>query len=158
MTVRPAHSRRIEAGLSDYLLDYSQEAAVKADLDIEPEGQALSNNFRLNIINGVAGSGKTLILLYRLRLLYRLYPHKRYLVLTHNEPLSRDLEARFNRMEGHLPKCIEWRTFNAWCYRYWPKTIPWIDPLSMRMRQRHIHEAWQETLEDSSISEHMLLS
>ncbi len=158
MTVRPAHSRRIEAGLNDYLLDYSQEAAVKADLDIEPEGQALSTNFRLNIINGVAGSGKTLILLYRLRLLYRLYPHKRYLVLTHNKPLSRDLESRFNRMEGHLPKCIEWRTFNAWCFNHWPKTIPWVDPLSMRMRQRYVHEAWQETLEDSSISEHMLLS
>mgnify|MGYP001375967673 CR=1 FL=1 len=79
-------------------------------------------------------------------------------MLTHNKPLSRDLESRFNRMEGHLPKCIEWRTFNAWCFNPWPKTIPWVAPLSMRMRQRYVHEAWQETLEDSSISEHMLLS
>ena len=34
MTVRPPHPRRLEAGLTDYLLDYSQEAAVKADLEL----------------------------------------------------------------------------------------------------------------------------
>ena len=98
MTVRPPQPRRLEAGLTDYLLDYNQEAAVKADLDIEPDGQALSNDFRLNIINGVAGSGKTLILLYRLRLLYHLYPQKKFLVLTHNRPLSHDLQGRFYRL------------------------------------------------------------
>ena len=76
MTVRSPNLHRVEAGLTDYLLDYNQEAAVKADLDIAPEGQALINDFRLNIINGVAGSGKTLILLFRLRLLYHLYPDK----------------------------------------------------------------------------------
>ncbi len=159
MTVRQGNARRLEAGLTSYLLDYNQEAAVKADLNLEPDSQALSNNFRLNIINGVAGSGKTLILLYRLRLLYRMYPSKRYLVLTHNRPLSRDLESRFNRMEGHSPRNIEWRTFNGWCYQHWPKQqIPWCDPISIRVRERRIHEVWQETLEDTGISEHMLLS
>jgi superfamily I DNA/RNA helicase len=158
MTVRTPHPRRLEAGLTDYLLDYNQEAAVKADLDLEPDGQALGNDFRLNIINGVAGSGKTLILLYRLRLLYHLYPHKQFLVLTHNRPLSHDMQGRFARLEGNLPENIEWRTFNAWCYHHWPKQPSWVEPLSINKRERIIRAAWQKTLTGSTISEHMLLS
>ena len=92
MTVRPPVERRMQAGLTDYLLDYDQETAVKTDLDLPAGDQALPSDLRLNIINGVAGSGKTLILLYRLRLLYHLYPNKKFLVLTHNRPLNRDIE------------------------------------------------------------------
>jgi len=62
------------AGLTDFLLDYDQEAALKADLELDTQGAQLTDDFQLNIINGVAGSGKTLILLYRLRLLHHLYP------------------------------------------------------------------------------------
>ena len=158
MTVRPSHPRRLEAGLTDYLLDYNQEAAVKADLDIEPEGQNLSHDFRLNIINGVAGSGKTLILLYRLRLLYHLYPDKQFLVLTHNRPLSHDLQSRFMRLEGRLPENIEWRTFNAWCYHHWPTQPAWVEPLALRKRERIVRAAWQKRLNKTAVTEHMLLS
>lgn len=158
MTVRPPHPRRLEAGLTDYLLDYNQEAAVKADLDLDPDGSAISNDFRLNIINGVAGSGKTLILLYRLRLLYHLYPQKKFLVLTHNRPLSHDMKGRFARLEGKLPEAIEWRTFNGWCYAHWPKKPAWVAPLSIQKRERLIREAWQKTLCNTAVSEHMLLS
>lgn len=158
MTVRPPHPRRLEAGLTDYLLDYDQEAAVKADLDIEPDGQALSIDFRLNIINGVAGSGKTLILLYRLRLLYHLYPQKKFLVLTHNRPLNHDMQSRFTRLESELPETIEWRTFNGWCYHHWPEKPAWVTPLSIQQRERIIREAWQKTLNDTTITEYMLLS
>jgi superfamily I DNA/RNA helicase len=158
MTVRPPHQRRLEAGLTDYLLDYNQEAAVKADLIIEPNGHTLSHDFRLNIINGVAGSGKTLILLYRLRLLYHLYPQKKFLVLTHNRPLNYDLQGRFARLEGELPEAIEWRTFNAWCYHHWPKKPAWVAPLSVQQRERTVREAWQRILSSTAVTEHMLLS
>lgn len=158
MTVRPSHSRRIEAGLTDYLLDYNQEIAVKANLEIEPDGQALSSNFQLNIINGVAGSGKTLILLYRLRLLYHLYPNKQFLILTHNRPLNFDIQGRFFRLEGSLPNNIEWHTFNAWCYHHWPKNLPWVEPISMAKRSKILRQVWQKTLQGTSITEHMLLS
>lgn len=93
MTVRPLIERRIQAGLTNHLLDYDQETAVKTDLELPGDDQSLPNDLRLNIINGVAGSGKTLILLYRLRLLFHLYPDKKFLVLTHNRPLSRDMEV-----------------------------------------------------------------
>jgi len=158
MTVCPSNPRRIQAGLQDYLLDYDQEAAVKIDLDIEPEGQNISTDFRLNIVNGVAGSGKTLILLYRLRLLYHLYPDKQFLVLTHNKPLSHDLQSRFARLEGALPARIEWCTFNGWCYSHWPKHPAWKEPLSIRKREEVIHQVWGKTLQDSTITEHMLVS
>ena len=158
MTVRPPLERRIEAGLTDYLLDYDQEVAVKSDLDLPAGDQTLPSDLRLNIINGVAGSGKTLILLYRLRLLYHLYPDKRFLVLTHNRPLNRDLEGRFARLEGCSPENIEWRTFNGWCYHHWPQKPKWIEPLKLSARRKVIEEIWWGYLQNSSISPHMFQS
>jgi superfamily I DNA/RNA helicase len=112
---------------------------------------------RLNIINSVA-SGKTLILLYRLRLLYHLYPDKKFLVLTHNRPLNRDLEGRFARLEGCSPKNIEWRTFNGWCYHHWPKGPKWIEPLKLGARRKIIEETWRASLQNSTISARMFES
>jgi superfamily I DNA/RNA helicase len=146
MTVRMPAERRISAGLVDYLLDYNQEAAVKANLELTPDAQALPGDFQLNIINGVAGSGKTLILLYRLRLLYHLYPGKRFLVLTHNKPLIHDLQSRFYQLDGKLPANIEWYTFNGWCYQHWPKDPPWREPLSRWRREQLIYTVWQQQL------------
>ena len=158
MTVRPQVERRIQAGLTDHLLDYDQETAVKTDLELPADDQSLPNDLRLNIINGVAGSGKTLILLYRLRLLYHYYPDKKFLVLTHNRPLSRDMEGRFAKLEGRSPDNIEWRTFNGWCYHLWPKQPKWIDPLKLAARKRIIEEVWRTCLKASTITAHMFES
>ena len=158
MTVRPPIQRRMEAGLTDYLLDYDQEFAVKSDLDLPADGQNVSSDFRLNIINGVAGSGKTLILLYRLRILYHHFPGKRFLVLTHNRPLSYDMQGRFARLEGHMPENIEWRTFNGWCYHHWPKEQKWIEPLAIKRKGRVLDEVWHKYLKDTSITSQMFLS
>lgn len=158
MTVRPQIERRIQAGLTSHLLDYDQETAVKTDLELPSDDQSLPNDLRLNIINGVAGSGKTLILLYRLRLLYHHYPDKKFLVLTHNRPLSRDMEGRFTKLEGRSPDNIEWRTFNGWCYHHWPKQPKWIEPLKLTARTKTIEEVWRGRLKNSSITMHMFES
>ncbi len=158
MTVRPSIERRMQAGLTDYLLDYDQETAVKTDLDLPADDQALPGDLRLNIINGVAGSGKTLILLYRLRLLFHLYPGKQFLVLTHNRPLSRDMEGRFARLEGCSPENIEWRTFNGWCYHRWPKQPKWIEPLKLGPRRKIIEESWRAHLQNATLSATMFQS
>ncbi len=158
LTVRPVLDRRIEAGLTDYLLDYDQESAVKTDLELPLDDQTLPNDMRLNIINGVAGSGKTLILLYRLRLLYHLYPGKRFLVLTHNRPLSHDMQGRFARLVGNTPENIEWRTFNAWCYHHWHANPEWIEPLTITARKKLIDEIWQTHLHSTAISTPMFQS
>ena len=71
-------------------------------------------------MNGVAGSGKSLIIVYRTYLLRQLFPNKRILDLTHNRPLIRDLQARYLQ----LSTCsVQWYTFLGWCRRYWPKDV-----------------------------------
>jgi len=156
LTVRPENKRRLEAGLTSYLLDYSQEQALKSDLDIEPEGQSLTRDFKLYIVNGVAGSGKTLILLFRLRLLSGYYPSKKFLVLTHNRPLSHDMQSRFVRLTGGLPENIEWGTFNQWCNHHWPSDLPWVDPINIQKRERLLARIWEECLVNTSITQRML--
>ena len=158
LTVRTPNPRRIEAGLTDYLLDYNQEAALKADLDLPQEGQSIYKDFRLSVINGVTGSGKTLILLYRLRLLHGLYPNKRFLVLTHNRPLIRDLKARYKRLSCGLPSNITWETFNSWCRHNWPVSPAWADPLREKSRYQLIEEIWRVYFSGTAITPGMLRS
>jgi len=156
MTVRGKTEVERKLGLEDYLLDYDQEQAVKAELELPPEGQRLSTDFRLNIINGVAGSGKTLILLYRLRILAHQYPNKKFLVLTHNRPLIRDMESRFARLTGRDETLnIEWDTFQGWCYRHWPPEPAWVQPLSMQKRDYELKGVWQKHLADTAVSVEM---
>lgn len=157
MSVRPIIQRRLYAGITDYLLDYNQESALKSDLHIEPEGQPLINDFRLNIINGVAGSGKTLILLFRLRLLYDHYPDKKFLVLTHNRPLIHDMQGRFARLTGRdLPENIEWKTFSAWCHHLLSEAKGKVEPMGMQKRKDIIKDIWQEILSETTITDFML--
>lgn len=158
MTVRPQVERRREAGLTDYLLDYDQERAVKYELELPPDDQSLPSDMRLNIINGVAGSGKTLILLYRLRLLYHLYPDKRFLVLTHNRPISHDMQGRFTRLIGREVDNIEWRTFSAWCHHHWMKKPAWVLPLSLSAREYRLSEIWRSQLRGTKITQKMFQS
>jgi superfamily I DNA/RNA helicase len=154
LTVRPPDNDRRQAGLTDYLLDAQQERAVKDDLELPPEQQSASKDFQVGIVNGVAGSGKTLILLYRLRLLQAYFPAQRFLVLTHNRPLIRDLKSRYRRLTGGLPRTITWETFNGFCRRHWPPgdEFPWVDPLNRGQRDTFIQTAWAGHLAGSSIS------
>ena len=140
LTVRPPDQGRHAAGLEDYLLDTVQEIAVKSELDLPSQQEKASKDMRVNIINGVAGSGKTLILLYRLRLLYSLFPTQRFLVLTHNRPLIRDMRSRYQQLAGNLPRTIAWETFNGFCRHYWPESseTPWVNPIGKVQRDRLI--------------------
>jgi len=154
LTVRPPDSLRSQAGLADYLLDTRQEQAVKDDLELPAEQRNTSKDLHIGIVNGVAGSGKTLILLYRLRLLQACFPGQRFLVLTHNRPLIRDLRSRYRRLVGTLPRTIIWETFNGFCRRYWPPgdEFPWVDPLTRARRDKFIQGAREKHLAGSSIT------
>jgi hypothetical protein len=94
-SVREPIERHTGAELTDYLLDYRQEHLLKTDLDLSTDAQATAREFGIRLVNGVAGSGKSLIIVYRAHLLRQLFPKKRILVLTHNRPLIRDLRARY---------------------------------------------------------------
>ncbi|MBC8508073.1 MAG: hypothetical protein ISR58_05385 [Anaerolineales bacterium] len=158
LTVRKAPARHLEAELTNFLLDYDQEAAVKTDLALKSNGDSLAQNFRLNLVNGVTGSGKSLILLYRLRLLNELFPGKEFLVLTHNRALIRDLESRYYRLTGQEPQNIRWYTFNGWCRAQWPESEPWIDPIGDSKRIRLLQQVKARTLTKSRLTTGMLRS
>jgi len=160
--------------LGDFLLDYNQEAILKTDLDLvaadtadsgpqavnvldqtlSAAAELLSRNFRAQVVNGVAGSGKTLILLYRLRLLQEMFPHKAYQVLTHNRPLIRDMQARYNILNPAGCSHVRWNTFMQWCHHNWPRGRS-FDILPDRRRTALVRSVWAEHLNDTGVSERM---
>jgi hypothetical protein len=156
-TARSAIERATGAALSDYLLSYSQEQVLKHDLDLSDEAEAASANLRLQLVNGVAGSGKSLILLYRARLLRQFFPRKRLLVLTHNRPLIHDLRRRYDLLsDGDAG--VEWRTFHGWCTKYWPASEPQPQRIGLGERHALIERVWQQHLADTAFSPELLRS
>ncbi|GAB2862898.1 hypothetical protein GCM10027277_34370 [Pseudoduganella ginsengisoli] len=133
-TTRRHFNRDNTATLQRYFLDVQQESAAKQDL-LLPQGQAatirdhalpqeqaaISRDIAVRLVNGVAGSGKTLIALSRALLLAELHPQQRILVLIHNAPVVADVNAQLRRIrEGSgLPANLEINTFSAWVHRQW---------------------------------------
>jgi hypothetical protein len=155
LTVRQPLNRDTSAKLADYLLSYDQERVLKTDLELSDEAQAVSTELGLQLVSGVAGSGKSLLVIYRARLLRQFFPQKRILVLTHNRPLIRDLEARYHRLTGS-DTMVEWRTFHSWCQAHWPAGAQAPRPVGERRRAPFISQAWQQHLADTALSERML--
>lgn len=118
-TTRRHFSRDNSAKLQRFFLDCQQEWAAKLDLEPPQEQAAAAGDFSIRLVNGVAGSGKTLIALARARLLAALYPDQRVLFLIHNTPIVADLKAKLARTQGELPGNLEINTFFAWGNRQW---------------------------------------
>lgn len=155
-TVRQPVERHTEAELANYLLDYDQEHALKLDLNLTQMGHETAKDFKLRLINGVAGSGKSLIVIYRAYMLRRLFPDKKILLLTHNRALIHDLRRRYARLsEGD--SSVEMHTFMGWCRRHWPKDKVWRDLVRYRDRLDLVTQVWHEQLRDTAVSEQMLM-
>jgi hypothetical protein len=119
---RPSDDGR-SARLTPYLLDFPQESWVKNDLLVdEAAGAAASSRSRL--ITGVAGSGKSLALLYRARILAGLADGKHFLFTTHNKPLIAELRWRFEHLGEALPSAPRVKPtfshFYQWAHRQDP--------------------------------------
>ncbi|NJL06342.1 MAG: hypothetical protein HC911_15835 [Chloroflexaceae bacterium] len=155
LTVRQPVARRTHAELTTFLLDYDQEWAVKLDLDLSTELEHEARDLTVRLINGVAGSGKSLIILHRMHLLRQAFPRKTMLVLTHNRPLIADLQARYQRLSPATPP-VEWRTFLGWCRAHWPAQIPWHNPLGRTQRMTLIRAIQHAYLPNTAITEEML--
>ncbi|MBM3121114.1 MAG: hypothetical protein FJZ97_02875, partial [Chloroflexi bacterium] len=155
-TVRKPIVRNTAAQSTLQLMDYDQERVLKSDLELTAEGRATATDFGLRLVNGVAGSGKSLIVVYRAMLLRRLYPDKQILGLTHNRPLTHDLQARFQALSPDT-RPVRWKNFNQWCRMLWPKKQAWRDPVGHSTREQTVVRVWQERLADTAISERMLL-
>lgn len=97
------------------LLDYKQERCARLDLETDPEAGKLARDLRLRVITGVAGCGKTLVLVHRAALLASHFPNARVLLVSFNRPLINDLRRRLAR--HHAGSRVECLTFNQWLGR-----------------------------------------
>jgi hypothetical protein len=109
------------ASLTGMFLDREQEWASKLDLDVAPEQEGLTRDHAVRLLNGVAGSGKTLIALQRAILLATHNPAQRVLFLIINAPVVADLMERIHRAGRVLPANLELCTCAAWLNRQWRK-------------------------------------
>ena len=118
--------RDVSAKLTGFLLDLDQEWLAKEDLALSGDAAAAASEQRLRLVTGVAGSGKTLILLYRAMMHATLQPDAKILILTHNRPLTGELRDRFNQICPGTD--LNWRTFYQWCRdisgSHWRDIIP----------------------------------
>ena len=141
--VRARHAalvRETEALAAPLLLDYKQERCARLDLEPDDEGKLLARDLNVRLVTGVAGCGKTLVLVHRAALLATHFPTARVLIVSHNRPLIADMRRRLNRLgaEGRI-QCL---TFCQWLSRLAPaegemmtsrEVRQWVE----RERQRH---------------------
>jgi len=109
---RKAIVRDSTALAAPLLLDYKQERCARLDLEGGADAANIARDLRLRVVTGVAGCGKTLVLVHRAALLATHFPNARVLLISFNRPLINDLKRRLAR--HHASSRIECRTFNQW--------------------------------------------
>lgn len=111
------------ARLQQFFLDYDQELATRfdmleqADLNDEPQ-----EDVSVRLINGVAGSGKTLILINRAIAFCKKHPDKNALLVIHNKPVTSDIKYRFEEWLGGIPDNLKIETFHQFALNQKKKT------------------------------------
>ncbi|MEW5950711.1 MAG: 3'-5' exonuclease [Elusimicrobiota bacterium] len=91
------------------LSEYFDENIIKI-MDRKQESLAKSLRYGHHIIRGVAGSGKTVILLSRAKFLSSIYPNWKILLLCYNRSLAQFFKEKLNGFSK-----IEVRTYHSWC-------------------------------------------
>ena len=115
ITTRRTHNRiNNSASLQHFFLDYDQELSTRLDiiesLDREEEEK---EGYSVRLINGVAGSGKTLIIINRILALLKKNPEHNILLVIHNRPIVTDVRNRLSEWLGGIPSNLEIKTFHA---------------------------------------------
>lgn len=123
------NAARLAPELMRFFLDSEQEWAAKLDLEPSPEQAETARDFSVRLVNGVAGSGKTLIALNRALMLAEMFPAQRILVLIHNTPIVADIRERLHRTRDHVPANLDINTFFGWAHQQWRRVFQ--APLNM---------------------------
>jgi len=110
------------ARLTRYFLDVDQEAASKLDVELPAELDGAVRDLSVRLINGVAGSGKTLVAVHRALLLAEKFPAQGILLLVHNTPIVADIKHRLIRSGRSIPRNLVISTFYSWAFGQW-KTV-----------------------------------
>lgn len=143
----------LAAQFTGFLLDATQEDAMKRDLLLPRAQEKVVNALKAQVVAGVAGSGKSLVLLYRLRMLRNFFPKRsqRALVLTHNKALATDLQNRYRILNGEDADHVEFSTFMSWFGRR-PESGLWTNPLSEFERFEILQQAHAVHLSGMSLT------
>jgi len=116
-TRAPINSRDTSAQLNKFFLNYDQEMATRLDMVEDTEGDDYGHEeFPVRLINGVAGSGKTLILINRAILYCKKYPNRQAVLLIHNKPVTEDIKYRIKNWIG-MPENLTVQTFLSFAWR-----------------------------------------
>ena len=99
-----------ESDLTPTLLDTEQEQSVTSDWDISA-GQL---PFSLRLINGLSGSGKSMVLVKRASMLATKYPKSKILILSYNKAISNQLKQQLTETGKHT-NSIQCHPFLEWC-------------------------------------------
>jgi hypothetical protein len=142
-SMRSRVNRNVEASLTHRLLDYDQEAWAKHKLRLAGDAAEVAEEApaygSASLVTGVAGSGKSLVLLFRACTQARLDPASHSLVLTHNRALRHELEARFGDL-GRPPN-VDWETFSSWAWTSLARTGNPLKMIEYAERDELIKEA-----------------
>jgi hypothetical protein len=109
----PLARRGIRTEESPGFLDFAQESLVKLDIELSPQAERTAENPSVRLVTGLAGSGKSLVLLHRAIQAARLHPEAKLLVLTHNRPINGELQRRFEAIADGRQNVV-WKTFFGW--------------------------------------------
>lgn len=135
----PARTDRSPSPPPSLLLDFDQEAWLKRDLAIPPEVNS-TGDAPTTLITGVAGCGKSLVLLYRAILERKLQPGKPLLFLTHNEALAVDLTNRAQLLARvHRAPPLVVQTYYKWCGS-WARRI-WTQAVAYEEQETALRQA-----------------
>lgn len=128
-------------------LDLKQEELTKRDLELSDDAEQAVTNVGLRLLTGVAGSGKTLVLLHRAALLAARVPSAKILVLTFNKPLTQELVHRLKRLDptGRV-QCLN---FHSWLGRVWHGQGSWPTIQGLE-KDEVVHDIGQEVLGKTS--------
>ncbi|MGF1731229.1 UvrD-helicase domain-containing protein [Photobacterium kasasachensis] len=118
------------ARLLPFFLDYDQELATRLDLlESIDQTEEKQEELSVRLINGVAGSGKTLILINRAIIYCRKYPNKKVLLVIHNRPVVEDIKLRFKLWLGGVPVNLEINTFHSFAWWQYKKSFRYVSGL-----------------------------
>jgi hypothetical protein len=134
-------------------VDPQQELAAREGLFEQPPaeetqlpegGRRAASSMRVRLVRGVAGSGKTLVLVLRAKYLARAHPDWRVLVVTYNRNLSENLRHHFDDLQGR----VQVGTFHSLCQQVLSHHGLWhTGPIRSEERDQRLAAARQTAAE-----------
>ena len=126
------------------LLDLQQETSLKSNLSAKP--MTPSAPYSLSVVTGVAGSGKTEVLIKRTALLLERAPKSRILVLSHNKSISNALKQSIAQTAKKSDD-VQCLPFLEWCRKLLGGTWRFVyedqetELLDLMIKRHFEHEA-----------------